>query len=165
MTVDFKSISIRRPQPEDLAALVAFWHPLWHASHAAISDPALVASRTPEFLKVRLDGMLQGVWLGEADGAICGFVASMDDNLNQLFVGEPHHGTGLSAHLLHLGERDIAARGVTQAQLECGVGNERARQFYLKQGWTDRGIEPYDAPTAEGAARTMVHRMEKTLSA
>ena len=43
------------------------------------------------------------------------------------------------------------------------AGNERARRFYERQGWTDAGLFDYTAPGDTGPIAVRAHRYERDL--
>jgi GNAT superfamily N-acetyltransferase len=59
--------------------------------------------------------------------------------LTQLFVREPHWGTGLAAELHTLILAGMREREFEQACLWAAVGQSRARAFYEREGWTATG--------------------------
>ena len=68
----------------------------------------------------------------------------VDDEVEQVFVARSARGTGLASDLLVEAERRVAAGGHASAWLAVVVGNARARRFYERQGWVDRGDLPYE---------------------
>jgi GNAT superfamily N-acetyltransferase len=66
-------------------------------------------------------------------------------HLRNLFVDREHWGAGL-ATTLHDAALDAAAqRGYTAMRLFVATGQERARRFYVREGWSDAG-EPFFDP-------------------
>ncbi len=59
--------------------------------------------------------------------------------LTQLFVREPHWGSGLAAELHELILEGMRTRGYETACLWAAVGQARARAFYEREGWRATG--------------------------
>jgi GNAT superfamily N-acetyltransferase len=85
------------------------------------------------------------------------------DEAEQVYVAADHRGTGVAALLLAEAERIIAANGHRRAWLAVVAGNERARRFYQRSGWTDEGLFEYAAATADGTIPVPAHRYVKEL--
>ena len=54
--------------------------------------------------------------------------------------------------------RTIADAGYEVAWLAVATGNDRARQFYQRCGWTDEGAFDYAAATDSGSTPVPCHR-------
>lgn len=94
---------------------------------------------------------------------IAGFVAVVEDEVEQLYVDSDHRGTGVASALLSHGEKVVSAAGSTQAWLAVATGNSRARRFYGRQGWTDAGPLSYPAKTRSGEILVPCRRFTKDL--
>jgi GNAT superfamily N-acetyltransferase len=57
-------------------------------------------------------------------------------HLWQLFVAEPHWGTGVAVRLHADAIASAAARGFTSARLFTPAGQARSRRFYEREGWS-----------------------------
>jgi ribosomal protein S18 acetylase RimI-like enzyme len=90
-------------------------------------------------------------WSGELDGQIVGFACvgpSRDDDTDTattelwgLYLDPAHWGVG-HGHTLHTEALDVArASGTTAATLWVLTTNQRARNFYERQGWAADGAE------------------------
>ena len=102
----------------------------------------------------RLQGMLgeDHVWylVAEHEGELVGHVgflpaarlsfARVDDprlvHFRQLFVTREHWGTGLARRLHAAAIDEARARGFTGMRLFTPGGQQRARRFYEREGWT-----------------------------
>lgn len=144
----------------DIVAIAELWHEGWHAAHATIVPPALVASRQPSEFRARTAKRLPQTRIARINGEIAGFYMLDGDELYQFYVSAAHRGRGLAAQLMARAERDLAGR---RAWLACSVGNERAASFYRKAGWQVTREESYPVETAEGAQEVRVWRFEKAL--
>ena len=67
-------------------------------------------------------------------------------HLGQLFVRRAHWGTGLAARLLNIALADAARHSYTAMRLFTPVGHTRARRFYEREGWTERGAPMLEEP-------------------
>ena len=65
-------------------------------------------------------------------------------HLWQLFVAEPHWGTGLAVRLHAAALGSAAARGFTAARLFTPAGQARARRFYEREGWAAEASPFFD---------------------
>jgi GNAT superfamily N-acetyltransferase len=59
-----------------------------------------------------------------------------------IFVRETHWGAGVATALLEAVTAEIARRGYAEARLFTPALQARARRFYAREGWTERG-EPF----------------------
>ena len=59
--------------------------------------------------------------------------------LTQLFVREPHWGSGLAAELLAIGVTGMVERGFGRGRLLVAAAHARARAFYEREGWRATG--------------------------
>jgi GNAT superfamily N-acetyltransferase len=83
--------------------------------------------------------LLGATLVTEQNGTVVAFSAWRGNLLSQLFVANRHRGTGIASCLLAAAEVEIAKQGSAEAELHCVVGNERARRFYERMGWTSQG--------------------------
>lgn len=102
---------------------------------------------------------------GEVAG-ICAVGAPRDDEpgdvgeLRMMNVRPSRWGTDVAPILLHHAERELFSMGYRHAYLWVLEGNERARRFYRRCGWTQAGAARTDA-RFPGAPRELQYR--KTL--
>lgn len=141
---------LRPATAEDMAAVADLWHAGWHDGHAGHVPEALTRARTLAAFHERTPSRVADTTVAVSeDGELLGFLMIAGDELEQLFVGRPARGTGLAARLLAEAERQVAAAGHEMAWLAVVAGNARARAFYEREGWRDRGELPYEV-TAGG---------------
>lgn len=153
---------ILRPARDDDALEIArIWLVGWHDGHDGRVPPELVAHRTPESFPPRVRERLGSTWVADRDGEVLGFVTAVDDEVEQLFVDRAARGSGVARALLRRGEELVAAAGHEAAWLAVVAGNARARAFYEREGWVDRGPFPYRAQTASGDVTVPTHRYER----
>ena len=96
-------------------------------------------------------------WVADAGGRLCGyllavFMFSLEHGglmaeIDEVFVSQEMRSAGTGSLLVARAERDLAERGLVRLQLQLGVGNHRARQFYERHGFRRRtGYELLDKP-------------------
>jgi ribosomal protein S18 acetylase RimI-like enzyme len=96
-------------------------------------------------------------WVAESGGQLCGyllavFMFSLEHGglmaeIDELFVSHDMRSAGAGSRLVEQAERSLAERGLVRLQLQLGVDNERARQFYERHGFRRRaGYELLDKP-------------------
>ncbi|MHB8720869.1 MAG: GNAT family N-acetyltransferase [Steroidobacteraceae bacterium] len=98
-------------------------------------------------------------WVAETEGRLCGyllaaFMFSLEHGgsmaeIDELFVSLEMRSLGVGALLLARAEDELAQRGLVRLQLQVGVANERARNFYSRHGFQRRaGYELLDKALA-----------------
>lgn len=142
---------VRAARPEDLDAVARIWHEGWLDGHAGRVPDALVAARDPETFGPRAAERLASTLVCTVDGEVAGFVVTIGDEVEQVYVDRGWRGRGVAGALLSAAEARIAAEGHSQAWLAVVAENATARAFYERSGWRDEGGFSYDAETAEGA--------------
>jgi GNAT superfamily N-acetyltransferase len=141
---------LRAATPSDSEAVAGVWQEAWHAGHAAIVLPDVLAYRTFAHFLTRVPPLIDDMIVAENAGEILGFAVAREDLVDHLFVAAAGRGTGLAARLLRAAEKRLAAAGIREARLGSFTGNKRAHAFYSREGWTPRGIEQHDAWVPEG---------------
>jgi GNAT superfamily N-acetyltransferase len=157
-------VTLRPARPEDAAAVAEIWRRGWRDGHLGHVPDELVAIRTDESFDTRAAQRVADTAVAVVDGAVAGFVMVVDDEVEQVYLGADHRGTGVAATLLAEAERLVAAKGHRRAWLAVAVGNDRARRFYEKNGWVDEGVFDYPAASADGPIPVPCHRYAKQLS-
>lgn len=126
----------------------------------ALADGVDVVAEEVEFRLDRLEAENYRTWVAvegsgtdpdlAADGDLAGFVATDVDEspsvfdrpdrlvVGDIFVREPHRGTGLARDLVARAAERARAVGCDELSLDVDVDNERAVAFYEKLGF-----EPY----------------------
>jgi ribosomal protein S18 acetylase RimI-like enzyme len=92
---------------------------------------------------------------------VAGFVVVVDDEVEQVYVDRRWRGRGVAELLLRHAEAVIGQGGRRTAWLAVVAGNTRARRFYARLGWQDRGSFTYQAKTATGTFAVPAHRYER----
>jgi ribosomal protein S18 acetylase RimI-like enzyme len=94
-------------------------------------------------------------WVAEVDGLLCGyllavFVFSLEHGglmaeIDEVFVSAQQRSLGVGACLVAQAESELGRRGLVRLQLQLGVQNDRARDFYERHGFRRRaGYELLD---------------------
>jgi GNAT superfamily N-acetyltransferase len=96
-------------------------------------------------------------WVAESEGRLCGyllaaFMFSLEHGgtmaeIDELFVFSEMRSLGVGALLLARAEGELTQRGLVRLQLQVGVANQRACNFYARHGFGRRaGYELLDKP-------------------
>lgn len=112
----------------------------WQAAYAGlIPDDFLAglsaASRAASWARLIGDG--NRVLVAEEDGVVAGFAAYGDGRLYALYLLPEYWGRGLG-RALH--DRVVEEMSGDSAILWVLSTNERAKAFYVRQGWVDDGV-------------------------
>ncbi|MBC2933604.1 GNAT family N-acetyltransferase [Nocardioides sp. zg-1228] len=154
--------SIRPARDADMGAVADLWHEGWHDGHAGHVPGGLTAARTLAAFHERTPPRVADTTVAVADdGSLQGFVMVVDDEVEQLFVARSARGAGVAEDLLAEAERQVAATGHETAWLAVVVGNVRARRFYERCGWADRGDLPYEVAAGDQTFVSPCRRYEK----
>ncbi|WP_199434668.1 GNAT family N-acetyltransferase [Qaidamihabitans albus] len=165
MPADDQNVTLRPARPADASEVATIWHDGWRDGHLGHVSDELLAVRTPESFASRAAQRVDDTVVAVAGGAVAGFVMVVTDEVEQVYVSARHRGTGVAAALLAEAERLVAAKGHGQAWLAVVAGNERARRFYRRNGWTDEGLFDYRASSATGPVDVAAHRYVKRVAA
>lgn len=161
-SVDRVTEIIRDAVPADLERVTDIWTVGWRDGHLADAPPALVAERTRETFLPRVEAGLPKTRVAEVDGVVAGFTMRHDDEVEQVYVHADFRGTGVAKRLLADAAEHVRADGHPVPWLAVASGNARARHFYEREGWVDRGEFAYDAPLSDGSSLPVpCHRMER----
>ena len=152
---------LRPAEPDDADAIVTVWYSGWREAHLGHVPDALLAHRSPAHFHERIPAIVPTTTVATVNGEVAGLVVTADAEVEQMYVGSAHRGTGIAAALLRHGETTIGATFRT-AFLEVVAGNTRARRFYERQGWHDTGAFDYYPWTLTGDRIAVpCHRYEK----
>jgi ribosomal-protein-alanine N-acetyltransferase len=157
------TISIRAAVDADADDVATIWEAGWREAHAGRVPNALIRARTPATFTSRARANTAHTTVATVDGIVAGFVMVVHDELEQVYVDSQHRGSGIAAALLSAAERIIAAAGFPSAWLAVVAGNERARRFYDRNGWTDEGDFTYHAAVENGSVDVPCRRYLKQL--
>jgi GNAT superfamily N-acetyltransferase len=154
-------VGLRSARPEDAAAIAEIWRVGWRDAHLGLVADALALVRTDESFRTRASERIGDTTVATVEEIIAGLIMVVDDEVEQVYVGTPHRGTGVAALLIAEAERQVKANGHDSAWLAVVAGNARARAFYARSGWRDEGQFDYAAATAEGPILVPCHRYTK----
>ena len=148
---------------ETLPDVGELWHSGWHDAHAEITPPALTKLRTKSDFERRLREAHFPVLVAIDADIVLGFVATIENQLYQIFVAKAAHGQGVAAALMEAATAKMRESGAQAMWLSCAVGNHRAVAFYEKTGWTNVGENVVSVDTSDGPFELNVLRFEKPL--
>jgi GNAT superfamily N-acetyltransferase len=156
-------VSLRPARAEDAEAVATIWHDGWRDGHLEHVSQALIAARTSESFRSRAVQRVGDtvVAIAGANDEVAGFVMVVDDEVEQVYVSADHRGTGIAGLLLTEAERLVAVTGHRRAWLAVVAGNARARRFYERCGWTDKGLFDYAARVSGATIAVPCHRYVK----
>jgi GNAT superfamily N-acetyltransferase len=157
-------VTMRSASPEDAPALAAIWHAGWRDGHLGHISPQLEAARDADSFRTRAAQRVGDATVAVINGEVAGFIMVVDDELEQMYVGARHRGTGVADVLMTDAEQRIAAAGYTTAWLAVVAGNARARRFYERRGWSDAGVFVYSAAGDGTPIPVRAHRYVRQLA-
>ncbi|GAA2657340.1 hypothetical protein GCM10009864_24530 [Streptomyces lunalinharesii] len=141
------------------------WRSGWRDGHLGHVPDELVAVRTPESFASRARERVADTTVAVREGAVVGFVMVVADEVEQVYVGAAHRGTGVAGALLARAEGLVREHGHERAWLAVATGNARARRCYARNGWCDEGAFDYLAAGPDGPVLVPCHRYAKQLAA
>lgn len=160
------AVTVVPARQDHVDAIVRIWHDGWVDGHLGHVPDALVAHRTKSEFRRRAIDRLPVTWVARLgagpDAEVVGFVVIQRDEVEQLYVDERWRGSGVAARLLDEAEGRI---GDTYrcAWLAVVAGNRRARRFYERRGWRDRGGIEHRAEITTGSMLVPARRYEKAV--
>ncbi|HEY6799739.1 MAG TPA: GNAT family N-acetyltransferase [Agromyces sp.] len=155
------TISIRPAVDADADRIADVWEAGWRDAHLGRVPDALLQARTTATFASRARSNIPKTLVALVDETVAGFVVVTADEVEQIYVDADHRGSGIAPELLVAAERAIAAAGFPSAWLAVVAGNERARRFYDRNGWTDEGEFIYRATVEHGVIDVPCHRYTK----
>lgn len=154
-------MTVRPAVAGDADAVAAIWYAGWRDGHLGHVPDALVAVRTEESFWTRAAERIADTTVAVVGDAVAGFVMVVGDEVEQVYVGSGHRGSGIAGPLLAEAERQVRAGGHAEAWLAVATGNARARRFYERNGWTDAGAFDYPALVGVTTLPVPCHRYVK----
>lgn len=148
---------------EDAGEVARIWHIGWRDGHLGSVPDALLPERDEASFAERTPLRVSDTTVLEVAGEVAGFIMTLGDEADQVYLDGKHRGSGLAGLLIAEAERQIAAAGYDTAWLAVVAGNARARRFYERSGWTDAGLFAYKAETRDGTFDVPCHRYEKAV--
>ena len=140
---------VRFARPSEVSQVAALYHAVWHETQAPFMPIDERTRRTLAFFVQRMSGLLATTLVERRSGSIVGFSAWRGRLLGQLYVAKAFRGTNVAPLLMATAEREMAKEGIAEAELHCVAGNDRARRFYERVGWTCKG-EIFEPVLGEG---------------
>lgn len=143
-------VTLRPARPEDAAQVADIWYAGWRDAHLGNVPDELTRIRTEESFGQRAEQHVDDTSVAIVGEDVAGFVMVIGDEVEQVYVGKRHRGSGVAPLLLAEAERLVAEKGHDKAWLAVVSGNLRARRFYERQGWADEGPIDHAAPGNDG---------------
>ena len=152
-------VTVRCAALHDIPPLLALVRRYWEFEGLA----AFAALRIELVLKRLLAEPQRGaIWVAESEAHLVGyliavFVLSVEHQglmaeIDEFFVLPEARSRGIGGELLAAAEAGLAASGCVRLQLQLGVANQRAREFYQRRGYSARaGYQLLDKPLAAHA--------------
>ena len=156
-------VVLRPATAGDVSSIAQIWHRGWQDGHVGHVPEELATARTERSFWSRAAERLPDTTIAEIGGTIAGFVMVVGDEVEQVYVGADNRGSGVANLLLAEAERRVRRGGHDTAWLAVVAGNERARRFYAKQGWMDKGSFDYQAQGPDGPITVPSHRYVKAV--
>ena len=157
-------VRIRKATPADSPAVADIWYAGWPDGHLGHVPDELVAVRTEGSFRLRAAERVADTVVAEVAGSVAGFTMVVDDEVEQVYVGATHRGSGVADALLADAEERIRFAGHSRAWLAVVAGNARARRFYERRGWIDDGPLVYPAEGPNGPIDVPARRYVKKLT-
>ncbi len=161
---DEPHVELRPADAGDAVEIARVWQAGWADGHLGHVPDELIEHRAPDTFESRTATRIADttVAVDPDTGAVAGFVVVRDDEVEQIYVSAPWRGTDIAARLLAHAEGKIAPQHRT-AWLAVVAGNSRARRFYERCGWHDRGDFDHVAETSDGTMVVPTRRYEKSV--
>ena len=156
------SYGLRPATPADVERIAEVWYRGWLDAHVGRVPDALVAHRNPHDFPALATSRVPLTTVAVDGDRVVGFVTVHDDEVEQIYVAAEARGGGAAVALLQHAEDAIASR-FASAWLAVVAGNERARRFYERNGWSDGGAFAYAAEAGDGTVAVPCRRYEKAL--
>ena len=153
--------ALRPATAADVPAIARIWREGWADGHEGHVPDALAVERTPASFDRRAMERIGQAWVADSGGTVAGFLVVVDAEVEQLYVDRSWRGRDVAERLLRHAEAVIGRGGRRTAWLAVVAGNTRARRFYARLGWRDRGPFTYQAQTATGTVPVPAHRYER----
>lgn len=165
------TVSYRDAKPADAATLNRIFDTVFCGTFGHLYRPEDLQAFLSGFTIADWEGQLRdpafAVRIAEADGEAAGFAKlgplklAVQPNgpamlLDQLYVLENHHGSGVARALMDWVIDEARRRGARALYLTVFIDNHRARRFYERYGFEDVGR--YDFMVGEQADEDIIMR-------
>lgn len=158
----YTSYALRTAVPADVERIAEVWYCGWLDAHVGRVPDALVVHRNPDDFPALVTSRVPLTTVAVDGDRVIGFVTVKGDEVEEIYVAAEARGGGAAVALLQHAEDAIAAR-FASAWLAVVAGNERARRFYERNGWSDGGAFDYAAEAGDGTVAVPCRRYEKML--
>jgi ribosomal protein S18 acetylase RimI-like enzyme len=156
-------VTLRGALPQDAPTIAEIWHLGWHDGHLEFVSQELIEARQEDSFRTRAAKRVNDTMVALVQGQIAGFVMVVNNEVEQVYVSALHRGEGVADMLMADAQRRIKDAGYSSAWLAVVAGNARARRFYERRGWSDRGPFEYAAAGDHGPIPVRSHRYVKDL--
>jgi len=144
--------TIRPLAANDIPELLALVEQYWLFEEIAGFEPGSV---TKQLQRLCGDPRLGAGWIAHMDRKPAGYLLAvyvfslehlgLTAEIDEFFVLPSCRGNGLGSGLLQAAEAEFLRKDCTNVSLQLGRGNEAAREFYHRNGYSDRaGFELLD---------------------
>ena len=157
-------VTLRPAVDGDASAVARIWYLGWLDGHLGNVSEELSRVRTEDSFRKRAGQRIGDTTVAVVVGQVAGFIMVVGDELEQMYVSRDHRGLGVADVLIGEAERQIGEAGHRTAWLAVVAGNARARRFYERSGWSDKGLFAYRAGSERGAITVPSHRYEKQVA-
>lgn len=157
-------VTLRPAVENDVSAVARIWYLGWQDGHLGNVSEELSRVRTEDSFRKRAGQRIGDTTVAEVAGQVAGFIMVLGDELEQMYVSRDHRGLGVADVLIGEAERQIREAGHQTAWLAVVAGNARARRFYERNGWSDKGLFEYQAGSEQGPITVASHRYEKQIT-
>src|SRR5687767_1540541 len=154
-------VKLRPAVDGDASAVARIWYLGWQDGHLGNVSEELSRVRTEDSFRKRAGQRIVDTTDAVVAGQVAGFIMVVGDELEQMYVSRDHRGLGVADVLIGEAERQIGEAGHRTAWLAVVAGNTRARRFYQRSGWSDKGLFEYQAGSEQGPITVASHRYEK----
>jgi GNAT superfamily N-acetyltransferase len=144
--------TVRPAAVGDIPVLLPLVEQYWAFEDIAGFDPAPVGAELKRFFA---GPQLGAGWIAQWDGKPAGYLLAvyvfslehlgLTAEIDEFFVLPSCRGQGAGSQLLQAAEAEFKRMRCTNVSLQLGRGNDAAREFYRRHGYTDRaGFELLD---------------------
>jgi len=145
------AVNLRRASESDVEAVARVGHATWPSTYAFAGREYVERGLAQWYSEDAIRESLRDteMWVAEVDGEVVG-IGNVDlerdpPTIWKLYVVPSHHRSGVGRALLEQLVASVPSdRGVVA--LEYVDGNERASEFYARQGFIETSREPAELP-------------------
>ncbi len=145
------NFNIRKATIEDAHAMAIVHVESWNQTYRGQIHPDFIAGRTIEksenmFLSMRCENTIVIATMGKIVG-FCGYGKCRDEDMSKdtgeiwgMYMLASYHGRGWGAHLMNVALMELRLFGYKKATLWVLSTNQRAIDFYRRQGFVEDGL-------------------------